>query len=153
MLLSQKCQYALRAVFEVTKRSGEGPIKIEAIAAAQAIPPRFLAVILHQLKQGGFVQSKRGSEGGYLLARPAEGLSVGDIIRFIEGPVAPVACVATEDDPAECPLRGSCVFMSMWKEAQQAMENVYDRTTMQDLLDREAAMAGTAQECVPMYMI
>jgi Rrf2 family transcriptional regulator, cysteine metabolism repressor len=153
MLLSQKCQYALRAIFEVAKRSGEGPIKIDAIASAQAIPPRFLAAILHQLKQGGFVQSRRGSEGGYLSARPAERLSVGEIIRFIEGPVAPVACVATEDEAAACPLRGSCVFMSMWKEAQQAVENVYDRTTIQDLIDREAAMAGAAQTCVPMYVI
>jgi Rrf2 family transcriptional regulator, cysteine metabolism repressor len=153
MLLSQKCQYALRAVFEVAKRSGEGPIKIEAIATAQAIPPRFLAAILHQLKQGGFVKSRRGAEGGYLLARPAGRLSIGEVIRFIEGPVAPVACVVTEGEAPACPLRGSCVFMSMWKEAQNAMEGVYDKTTFQGLIDREAAMVGATQECVPMYMI
>jgi Rrf2 family transcriptional regulator, cysteine metabolism repressor len=153
VLLSQKCQYALRAVFEVAKRSGEGPIKIEAIAKAQAIPPRFLAAILNELKQGGFVQSRRGSEGGYLPARPARGLRVGEIIRFIEGPVAPVACVTERDDAATCPLRGACVFKSMWKEVQRAMEGVYDKTTLQDLVEREAAMADEAQPFTPMYMI
>ena len=152
MLLSQKCQYALRAVFEVAKRSGQGPIKIDAIANTQAIPARFLAAILNQLKHGGFVQSRRGSEGGYFLARTADSLSVGEIIRFVEGPVAPVACV-TDTTTDTCPLRGSCVFMSMWKEAQKAMENVYDNTTFQDLIDREAQMAEGNQECVSMYYI
>ncbi|HLA85665.1 MAG TPA: Rrf2 family transcriptional regulator [Thermoguttaceae bacterium] len=152
MLLSQKCQYALRAVFEVAKRSGEGPIKIEAIARSQAIPPRFLAAILNQLKQGGFVESRRGVEGGYLLARSADSLSVGEIIRFVEGPVAPVICV-TEKGAGECPLRGRCVFMSMWREAQEAMENVYDNTTFQDLVEREDLMGEGGRVCVPMYYI
>jgi len=152
MLLSQKCQYALRAVFEVGKRSGEGPIKIDAIAKAQVIPPRFLAGILHQLKQGGFVQSRRGSDGGYFLARPAASLSVGEIIRFVEGPVAPVVCV-TDEGPESCPLRGKCVFMSMWKQAQEAMESVYDNTSLKDLIDREAEMSEQDQTCVPMYCI
>lgn len=152
LLLSQKCQYALRAVFEVAKRSGEGPIKIEAIARAQAIPPRFLAAILNQLKQGGFVESRRGADGGYLLGRPAHGLSVGEVIRFVEGPVAPVVCV-TDKGSRSCPLRGQCVFMSMWREAQEAMENVYDKTSFQDLVDREALIAEAEQACVPMYFI
>jgi len=138
-VLSQKCQYALRAVFEVAKRSGEGPIKIEAIARAQSIPARFLAGILSQLKQAGFVESRRGAEGGYLLARPANRLSVGEVIRFIEGPLAPVVCV-TEKGPDACPLQGKCVFMPTWKEAQEAVEGVYDRVSFQDLIEREAQM-------------
>ncbi|MDZ7618675.1 MAG: Rrf2 family transcriptional regulator [Patescibacteria group bacterium] len=153
MLLSQKCQYALRAIFEVAKRAGEGPIKIDAIAASQAIPPRFLAAILHQLKQGGFVQSKRGAEGGYLLARPPRQISVGDIIRFIDGPVAPVACIAHEEETSKCPLRGGCVFMSMWKEVQQAMQNVYQKTTIQELIEREANMTDRAEPCIASYVI
>jgi len=152
MLLSQRCQYALRAVFEVAKRHGEGPIKIEAIAKAQAIPPRFLATILNQLKQGGFVQSRRGSDGGYFLARPADSICVGEVIRFVEGPVAPVVCV-TSKGVESCPLWGKCVFMSMWKEAQEAMESVYDNTSLQDLIDRETQMSGQDKAWVPMYHI
>jgi len=150
--LSQKCQYALRAIFEVAKLSGQGPVKIDAIAKAQAIPPRFLAAILNQLKHGGFVQSRRGSDGGYFLARSAESLSVGEIIRFIEGPMGPVICVSNEDN-GSCPLLGKCVFMSMWKEAQQAMDNVYDNTTFQDLVEREAQMAEQDRQPASMYCI
>ena len=123
-------------MFEVAKRSGQGPVKIDAIAKAQAIPPRFLAAILNQLKQGGFVQSRRGAEGGYYLTRLPETLNVGEIIRFIDGPLAPVAC-AEEHDPDKCTLMGECVFLPMWREAQEAMEGVYDRTSFQDLIDRE----------------
>lgn len=153
MLLSQKCQYALRAIFEVAKRAGEGPIKIEAIARAQAIPPRFLAAILHQLKQGGFVQSKRGAKGGYILSRSATQLSVGDIICFIDGPVAPVACITHEKEGGKCLLRGECVFMSMWKDAQKAMQNIYQKTTIQELIEREVAMTNGADTFIPAYMI
>lgn len=152
MLLSQKCQYALRAVFEMAKRSGVGPIKIEAIARAQSIPPRFLATILNQLKQGGFVESRRGAEGGYWLARPANRLSVGEVMRFVEGPLAPVVCV-TERGSQSCPLEGKCAFMDLWAEAQQAMEHVYDRTTFQDLVEREAQRIEGGRECVPTYSI
>lgn len=151
MLLSQKCQYALRAVFEMAKRVGEGPIKIEAIARVQSIPPRFLATILNQLKQGGFVESRRGAEGGYLLARSAEDLSVGEVIRFIEGPLAPVVCV-TPKGASSCPLERKCVFMEMWAQAQAAMENVYDRTTFQELIEREIQRTEP-QECAPTYCI
>ncbi len=151
-MLSQKCQYAIRAVFEIAKRSGEGPIKIEAIAKVQAIPPRFLATILNQLKQGGFVQSRRGSDGGYFMGRSPSGISVGEIIRFVEGPLGPVECV-TDNAKSDCPLRGDCVFMSMWKEARTAVENVYDKTSFRDLLDREAQMSQNNQQSIPMYSI
>jgi Rrf2 family transcriptional regulator, cysteine metabolism repressor len=152
MLISQRCQYALRAVFELARRSGRGSAKIDQIAAAQAIPPRFLAAILNQLKQGGFVASRRGSDGGYTLTRPPSALTVGELIRFIEGPIGPVGCIDAE--PAgRCPLAGSCVFRSLWDEARQAMENVYDATTFEDLIERESAVARSREPWVPMYMI
>ena len=151
MLISQRCQYALRAVFEVAKRFGQGPTKIDQIASAQAIPPRFLAAILNQLRQGGFVESRRGSDGGYLLARPPSSMTVGELIRFIEGPIGPVGCM--DEGPARgCALRGSCVFRSMWEEAREAVENVYDTTSFEDLVERESA-ARPRDPWVPMYVI
>jgi Rrf2 family cysteine metabolism transcriptional repressor len=83
MQISQKCQYALRAVFELAVRTKEGPIKVGVIAEAQAIPTRFLEVILNQLKRGGFVESRRGNAGGYALAKSPAELTMGDIIRFV----------------------------------------------------------------------
>lgn len=152
MLISQRCQYALRAVFELAKQYGQGPVKIDAIAASQAIPPRFLAAILNQLRQAGFVESRRGSDGGYLLARSPASLTVGQIIRHVEGPVGPVECII--GGAAErCALRGSCVFQSMWEQAKQAVENVYDRTTFKDLIDREASSTGQETICPLTYMI
>ena len=137
MLISQKCQYALRALFELAKRDGAGPIRIADVAKAQAIPLRFLEVILGQLKQGGFVQSQRGNRGGYSLARLTEDVTVGDVIRFIEGPLGPVVC-ALGSTESECPLYGSCVFLPMWEKVRAAISNVYDNTTLRDLVEQEA---------------
>jgi Rrf2 family protein len=136
MSLSQKCQYSLRAIFELAKHYGEGPVKIADIAERQAIPTRFLEVILNQLKQGGFVDSKRGSMGGYILVRLPETLTVGDIIRYVEGPLSPVQCMlGFSDDP--CPLQGECAFLPMWERAQEALSDVYDTTTLENLVQED----------------
>lgn len=140
MSISQKCQYALRAVFELAKRDGTGPTTVAEIAEAQAIPPRFLELILGQLRQGGFVESRRGVRGGYLLAAPRQSLSVAEIIRFVDGPIGPVRCVVGSKD-TDCPLHGNCAFMGMWRRARDAIAEVYDETTFQDLMDEEQASA------------
>jgi Rrf2 family cysteine metabolism transcriptional repressor len=138
MLLSQKCQYALRAAFDLARHYGQGPVRIADIAEAQAIPKRFLEVILGQLKQGGFVASHRGNEGGYTLERDPNSITVGDIIRFVEGPIGPVGCMAGESKE-NCPLRGQCVFMPMWEKVRQQVEDVYEKTSLQDLVEKERA--------------
>lgn len=136
-MVSQKCQYAIRALFELARRHGEGPVRIGDIAGTQAIPLRFLEVILGQLRQAGFVQSRRGAAGGYFLARPPTQLSVGEIVQFVEGPLVPVECM-TGMSARECAFSGKCVFIDMWKRAAKAVSDVYDRTSFQDLVDDEA---------------
>src|SRR5512132_2397980 len=89
MGVSQRCQYALRAVYELAS-SGAGPVKIATIARRQAIPAKLLEAILNEPRRGAFVESLRGNEGGYRLARPAARLTVGDILRFCDGPLLPV---------------------------------------------------------------
>jgi Rrf2 family transcriptional regulator, cysteine metabolism repressor len=138
-MVSQKCQYAVRATFELARRYGQGPVKISEIAEAQAIPPRFLEVILNQLRQGGFVQSRRGVEGGYYLIRQAGELTIGEIIQFIEGPTVPVACMV-EKGTAKCSLYGNCVFIPMWKRVAKAASDIYDHTSFQDLVNDATAM-------------
>lgn len=149
MFLSQRCQYAVRAVFELARHEGRGPVKIADVAEAQAIPVRFLEVILNELKQGGFVESRRGKHGGYMLARAPAALTVGDIVRFVEGPLGPVDCVVDRDD-ADCPLLDGCVLMPVWRRAREAVSKVYDGTSFQDLLDEHARQG---REYVPSYMI
>ncbi len=133
MSVSQKCQYALRAVFELAKRKGAGPITAADIAAAQAIPRGFLEVILVELKKASFITSRRGMRGGYQLAALPNSLTVGDIIDSVDGPVAPIKCVA--DAPSDCQLHGSCVFLPMWERVQAAVSEIYNSTTFQDLMD------------------
>jgi Rrf2 family cysteine metabolism transcriptional repressor len=135
-MVSQKCQYAIRAIFELARRHGEGPVRIGDISKAQAIPLRFLEVILGQLRQAGFVQSRRGAAGGYLLSRQPSRLTVGEIVEYVEGPLVPVECM-TGKTARECTLSGNCVFLGMWKRAAKAVSDVYDRTSFQDLVDEE----------------
>ena len=141
MTLSQKCQYALRAVFELAKRHRQGPVRIADIAEKQAIPAKFLELILGELKHAGFLASRRGVHGGYLLLPEPDGVTVGDVIRFVEGPVAPVRCV-TGSERTDCPLYGGCAFMGMWTRATDAMNEVFDGTTFQDLIDEDMSSNG-----------
>jgi Rrf2 family transcriptional regulator, cysteine metabolism repressor len=139
--LSQKSQYAVRAVFELAKRAGTGPVNAAKIAAAEVIPVRFLENILSQLRQAGIVESVRGKEGGYLLHRRPEEISVGEVIRLVQGPMVPVECTGPNGGP-ECRLRAGCVLLPMWERAHQAMMGVYEGTTFKDLVDEERAKNG-----------
>jgi len=141
MLITQKCRYALRAILELAKREGQGLVKTADIAKAQAVPPRFLEVILGQLKQGGFVTSRRGASGGYMLARPVSDLTVGEVIRFLQGGIGPLHCFGVEDK-SDCPLDGDCIFLDLWEKAAEAMGRVFDGTTFADLVKRDRQKRG-----------
>jgi Rrf2 family protein len=135
--ISQKCQYAVRATLELAKRYGRKPTSIGEIAACQAIPPRFLEVILNEMRQPGFVQSQRGIRGGYQLARPPGEITVGQVIRFVDGTLEPVKCITDKEGKSSCPLRPRCALVEVWTQAQQAVEQVYDSTTFESLVARE----------------
>ena len=149
MTVSQKCQYALRALFELSKRPGPAPTKVSEIAAAQAIPARFLEAILGELRRGSFVESRRGVNGGYFLAVEPDALTVGEIIRFIDGPLTPVRCLG-DDKGESCALKGNCAFIGMWNRARDAVAEVYDETTFRNLLEEEQATIGryVARYCI-----
>ncbi|MFH0963236.1 MAG: Rrf2 family transcriptional regulator [Planctomycetota bacterium] len=150
MFLSHKCQYAVRSIFELGKHYGNGPVKIADIARAQGIPARFLEVILSELKQGGFVESKRGAEGGYFLGRDPGGITVGEVIRFVEGPLGPVGCLGDAAPRERCPLHENCVFTGLWGRAREAVSAVYDTTSFRDLAEEEAQMG---RKFTPNYVI
>jgi Rrf2 family protein len=141
MLITKKNQYALRAIFELAKHNGKGPRKILDVAQAQAIPVKFLEVILNQLKGSGLVDSKRGFYGGYYLIRSPEKITVGDIMRFMERDVDLIGCVALVPE-TNCPFKGDCAFFPMWTKVKNAIFKVYDDTTIQDLINSEHAEAN-----------
>ena len=147
MSLSQKCQYALRALFELAKRQGQGPIPASEVAETQAIPPRFLELILGELKHAGYVKSRRGIQGGYMLSASPRSVSVGDVIRFVDGPLSPVKCLDGKSEK-DCPLRGRCAFMGLWRRATKAVADVYDSATLQDLLEEEQSAKEVLNYCI-----
>jgi Rrf2 family cysteine metabolism transcriptional repressor len=137
-MITQKSQYALRALFELARRGDKGPTRIEDVAKAQGIPQRFLEVLLNELKHAGLVEARRGPRGGYLLAKAPKEITVGETIESIQGAFSPVECLA-DPGSADCVFKGDCVFVPLWEELRAAVQNVYDSTTLQDLLDRDDA--------------
>ena len=125
MQTSVKGEYALQAIFDLASRRAGEPIRIADIAQRQKIPQKFLELILASLKQAGFVESRRGAEGGYLLARPAESLTVGEVLRFVEGPSA---------RGRQRRKDGGTPFTEMWEQVDSAVSTVIDETTFADLL-------------------
>src|SRR5262244_1158342 len=125
MKISVKGEYALQAIFDLCSQPPGQPVKIADIARRQKIPQKFLELILASLKQGGFVESRRGAEGGYLLARPADTLTVGEILRFIEGRTG-------GKDRSQ--RRGDSPFADLWQQVDHAVSAVLDKTTLLDIL-------------------
>jgi len=143
MNLSQKCQYAVRAVLELAKQYGQGPVAISQIAASQAIPQRFLENILNELRPTGLIESRRGIQGGYLLAKDPSAVTVGEVIRLVEGPLDPVRCIGDRNAPC-CPLKESCALIGLWNRAKAAVEAVYDGTSFHDLIEEEKTLNRAA---------
>ena len=144
MKLSKKCQYALRAVLELAARSNQAPVKIQAVAEAQAIPHRFLEVILNELRHGGIVASRRGNDGGYLLASPPESFTVASVIEQIEGRVS-ISPVGQGDGEDRKEAFGDGAFDRLWAQIDDAIRAVCDGTTFGDLLSYEQeSRAGAA---------
>lgn len=136
MFLNQRNQYALRAIVELAKRVGTGPVKVSEIAAAQAIPRRFLEVILGQLKGSGLVTAKRGYHGGYVLLRAPDQITVGTVIRFLQGEPDPKDCQNCVFK-LQCPTDRECAFASLWNRVNDAVFTIFDETTIQDLVEDE----------------
>jgi len=125
MRISVKGEYALRAIFDLAAQPSGQPVKMAQIARRQKIPQKFLELILAGLKQGGFVESRRGAEGGYLLARPADSLTAGEVLRFVEG---------TPGAKSHGKRKAVTPFSQMWREVDEAVSEIVDRTTFAGLV-------------------
>jgi Rrf2 family cysteine metabolism transcriptional repressor len=125
MNISVKGEYALQAIFDLASNSASEPVKIADIARRQKIPQKFLELILANLKQGAFVESRRGAEGGYLLAKRAELITVGDVLRFVEG---------RQEERARQRRLADSPFSDLWEQVDRAIDNVLDSTTFAQLV-------------------
>jgi Rrf2 family protein len=138
MRISKKCEYALRAVFELALRNTSQPVRISEIAGAQDIPQRFLEVILNQLRHGGFLESRRGSAGGYMLARAAEEITVGQVMEFMLGPLFGVDAKRGSGSGNRL-FAGDCAFMHLWETVDKAVSSLCHSTSFAELVEYEEA--------------
>ena len=139
MRVSAKVDYALRALLELAAAEPGRPVTAERLATAQEIPPKFLENILLELRRAEIVASQRGVEGGYRLARPASEISVADVVRSLEGPIASVRGVRPEEVEYTGPAQS---LQPLWVELRASMREVLEGTTLADLVERSASARG-----------
>ena len=133
----------MRALLVMGMNHGPGVIRIKDIAQQQNIPRRFLEQILNDLKSAGFVQSKRGVAGGYRLQRGPDQISLADIIRHLEGPLAPVGCVSVNYyQRCSCPDEDKCAIRSVMQEVRDAIVGVLEGVSVAHLCDRVRDLQG-----------
>jgi Rrf2 family protein len=154
--ISKRTQYGLRAVLALAQHYGEGPILIATLAKEEHIPLKFLEVILLDLKSHGLLESKKGKHGGYSLSNPPSTITVGSLIRMMEGPLAPLPCASeTAFRPCEeCADIESCGTRIIMRQVRDAMADVLDKTTLAELIRRvEAARLSKQSEWTLTYEI
>jgi Rrf2 family cysteine metabolism transcriptional repressor len=141
MKISNKSEYAVRALAYLAKNYNNGVLQLNNIAENEDIPFKFLEQILYTLKSAGYVESKRGIKGGYTLSKRPEEITVGDIVRTIEGPIAPYYC--TEGRLPNCPSETSCKIKDLWCELKESIDKVLDGKTLADLIENGSSYKGS----------
>jgi Rrf2 family protein len=153
--ISKRTQYALKAMLALGSRYGEGPVLISTLSKEESIPLKFLEVILLDLKSHGLLSSKSGKGGGYRLAQPPSTVTIGSLMRLLEGPLSALPCASeTAYRPCEeCVDVQSCGTRIIMRQVRDATANILDRTTLADLIRQvEAARAGKCEEPLMYYI-
>lgn len=141
MKISTKGRYALRLMIDLAENSSGNPVSLKDVAKRQGISDKYLEQIISVLNKAGYVRSVRGAQGGYLLKSNPETYTVGMILRQTEGSLAPVSCI--EDDEIICDRQEQCVTSIVYKKINDAISNVVDNITLQDLVDWQSEKNGT----------
>jgi Rrf2 family protein len=138
MKLSLRGEYAMRALVVLGENYSDAVIPTQSIATQQNIPKRFLEQILNDLKSGGFVESRRGVSGGHRLAKAPGLITLAEVLRHIEGAIAPVSCVSENFYKAcTCPDESTCAIRSVMKDVREAIVKVVEHVTISDLCERK----------------
>jgi len=139
MRLSTRGRYAVRSLIDLTVNEGDGFVSLQSISERQEISLHYLEQIYHKLRKAGLVKSKKGLGGGYVLARPAGEITVGDIIRAVEGPIGPVPCLNPPGKgKSDCTRVKGCVAHLLWRDLEVRLEEFLDGVNLQQLKERTA---------------
>ncbi len=138
MKLSKRGEYGIRALITLSSKEGLGEVvQIKEIATREKIPVKFLEQILLTLKNAGLVKSRMGSGGGYYLGKPANQITLGQIVRVLDGPLAPIRCVSqTAYEKCACPDEETCGLRLVMLDVRNAIADILDRTTLADVTQR-----------------
>lgn len=148
MKLSTKGKYGVRAVFEIARNEGEGPLTIKTIAERQGISLSYLEQILYRLAKAGLIESVRGPGGGYLIGKTPSELTIGDVVRALEGPIALSHCLEPGMS-GDCYQADDCVARMVWSRVGAKIEEALDSITFNDLLreyPKEKDQAGARKK-------
>lgn len=138
MKLSKRGEYALRALIAlgIAHEAGRPMLRLQEIVAQENIPSAFLEQIFAQLRGAGFVDGKRGKNGGYFLAKPADTISMGQVVRLIDGPLAPIGCVSqTKYERCSCPDEEHCGLRMLMLDVRNSIANILDRYTLGQVVE------------------
>jgi Rrf2 family protein len=138
MKVSKKGEYALRALIDlgIAAEVGRTLVQVSELAASERIPAKFLEQIMQLLKEAGFVESRRGKWGGYRLAVPAQKISIGQVVRLIDGPLAPIGCVSqTAYVKCSCPDETHCGLRMLMLDVRNAIASILDRYSLADVVE------------------
>ena len=138
MNLSKRSEYALRALIDlgIARELGRPILQVSELAAKEKLPVKFLEQILTQLRGAGYVETKRGKLGGYSLAKPATRIKIGAVIRLLDGPLAPIACVSkTAYERCSCPDEQHCGLRMLMFDVRNAISRVLDRYTLDQIVE------------------
>ena len=142
MKLSQRGEYALRALLVLGSHPDEEVVSIQTIAREQNIPKKFLEQILNDLKKTGAIESRRGVMGGYRLARPAEEITLAIVLRHVEGALAPISCVSERFyEKCSCPNEARCAIRNVMKEVREQVVSLMEKVTVAELCKRARRLA------------
>ena len=139
MKLSTRTRYGMRALVDLALNTTEKPVQLKDIAARQKISLSYLEHLVIPLITAGIIQSTRGARGGIKLARPANKVRLDEILEILEGPIAPVDCLKSDQ---ACPRSGACATQDIWDEMKMAMLAVLRSKTLQDLADRQKSKSA-----------
>ena len=141
--VSQRAHYGLRAMTELAKAYGRGPLSLAEIAEAEHLPVGYLEQLAMPLRRAGLIEGTRGAHGGYQLAQPPAAMTVGQVVRALEGEVAPVECLSVEYLPGTCVREPGCRSRPVWERVKESIDQVLDSMTLADL-DEVEGSSGAA---------
>ncbi len=134
MRISTKIRYGARALVELASQYGKGPVDLKEIAQKEGISLKYLEQVMIPLRTAGLVKSIRGSKGGYMLSKPPSKISFSDLLEVLDGPIELIECLK---DPKACSKFATCVTREVWKEASEAIHNVFSSITFEEMVNRK----------------